>query len=100
MRAAIIDDAETLNLPAQNALLKTLEEPPGYAVIFLIAENANALLDTVRSRLRPVPFPTLSAAELTGLLVRKAGLEPGAGGRAGAAVAGQRVPRPGLGHWI
>jgi len=75
VRTAIIDDAETLNLPAQNALLKTLEEPPGYAVIFLIAENANALLDTVRSRLRPVPFPTLSAADLTGLLIRRAGLE-------------------------
>ena len=33
---AIIDDAETLNIPAQNALLKTLEEPPGDAIIFLI----------------------------------------------------------------
>jgi DNA polymerase III subunit delta' len=75
-RAAIIDDAETLNLPAQNALLKTLEEPPGYAVIFLIAENANALLDTVRSRLRPVHFPILPAAALTELLERKAELDP------------------------
>lgn len=81
VRAAIIDDAETLNLAAQNALLKTLEEPPGYAVIFLIAENANALLDTVRSRLRPVPFPTLSTADLTTFLVRKATLDPD---RAGA----------------
>jgi DNA polymerase III subunit delta' len=76
VRTAIIDDAETLNLAAQNALLKTLEEPPGNAVIFLIAENANALLDTVRSRLRPVHFPTLSVADLTGLLVRKAGIDP------------------------
>jgi DNA polymerase-3 subunit delta' len=75
-RTAIIDDAETLNLAAQNALLKTLEEPPGHAIIILIADNANSLLDTVRSRLRPVYFPTLSAADLTGLLVRKAGLEP------------------------
>jgi DNA polymerase III subunit delta' len=76
VRTAIIDDAETLNLAAQNALLKTLEEPPGDAIIFLIADNANSLLDTVRSRLRPVHFPTLSVADLTGLLVRKAGLEP------------------------
>jgi DNA polymerase-3 subunit delta' len=75
VRTAIIDDAEMLNLAAQNALLKTLEEPPGYAVIFLIADNANSLLDTVRSRLRPVHFPVLSAADLTGLLMRKAGLE-------------------------
>ncbi len=76
VRTAIIDDAETLNVPAQNALLKTLEEPPGYAVIFVVADNANALLDTVRSRLRPVHFPTLSSADLTGLLMRKAGVEP------------------------
>jgi len=75
VRAAIIDDGETLNLPAQNALLKTLEEPPGYAVIFLIAENANALLDTVRSRLRPVPFPPLSIPDLTSLLILQAGLD-------------------------
>jgi DNA polymerase-3 subunit delta' len=75
VRTAIIDDAETLNVAAQNALLKTLEEPPGHAVIFLIADNANALLDTVRSRLRPAHFPTLSAADLASLLMRKAGVE-------------------------
>jgi DNA polymerase-3 subunit delta' len=80
VRTAIIDDAETLNLSAQNALLKTLEEPPGYAVIFVIAENANALLDTVRSRLRPVHFPTLSTADLGEFLVRKAGLDPARAG--------------------
>lgn len=81
VRTAIIDDAETLNLAAQNALLKTLEEPPGHTVIFLIADNPNALLDTVRSRLRPVHFPSLSVTDLTQLLERKAGLEPA---RAGA----------------
>jgi len=76
VRAAIIDDAETLNLPAQNALLKTLEEPPGHTVIFLVADNPNSLLDTVRSRLRPVHFPTLSVGDLAQLLERRAGLEP------------------------
>jgi DNA polymerase III subunit delta' len=76
VRTAIIDDAETVNIPAQNALLKTLEEPPGYTVIFLIADNPTALLDTVRSRLRPVHFPTLPASDLTELLERKAALEP------------------------
>jgi DNA polymerase III subunit delta' len=75
-RIAIIDDAETLNLPAQNALLKTLEEPPGHAIIFLIADNANVLLDTVRSRLRPVHFTILPPAGLAELLVRKMGLDP------------------------
>ncbi len=81
VRTAIIDDAETLNLPAQNALLKTLEEPPGYSVIFLIADNPNSLLDTVRSRLRPVHFPALPVSDIALLLERKAALEPG---RAGA----------------
>jgi DNA polymerase-3 subunit delta' len=76
VRTAIIDDAETLNIPAQNALLKTLEEPPGHTVIFLIADNPNSLLDTVRSRLRPVHFPTLTVSDLTELLERKAAVEP------------------------
>ena len=50
IRVAIIDDAETLNVPAQNALLKTLEEPPGHAIIFMITASERALLDTIRSR--------------------------------------------------
>jgi DNA polymerase-3 subunit delta' len=76
LRTAIIDDAETLNIPAQNALLKTLEEPPGYTVIFLIADNPTSLLDTVRSRLRPVHFPPLQVGDLTEILGRKAQVEP------------------------
>ena len=46
----IILDAETMNTSAQNAMLKLLEEPPGGACFILCAENAAALLDTVRSR--------------------------------------------------
>ncbi len=46
----IIRDAQTLNLNAQNALLKLLEEPPAGASFILCADNAAALLDTVRSR--------------------------------------------------
>ena len=61
MRLAILDDAETLNVPGQNAVLKTLEEPPGHAIIFVITSSERALLDTVRSRLRPVRFPPLTA---------------------------------------
>ncbi|MGO9605014.1 MAG: ATP-binding protein [Candidatus Binataceae bacterium] len=68
MRVAIIDDAETLNIPAQNALLKTLEEPPGHAIIFMITSSDQALLDTVRSRLRPVRFGALPAADLEAIL--------------------------------
>jgi DNA polymerase-3 subunit delta' len=71
MRLAILDDAETLNVPAQNALLKTLEEPPGQAIIFVISASERALLDTVRSRLRQVRFRALTVGEIEQLLVSR-----------------------------
>ena len=46
----LIEEAEKMNEQAQNALLKTLEEPPSYAVFLLLTSNPAALLDTVRSR--------------------------------------------------
>lgn len=46
----IIAEADMLTEQAQNALLKTIEEPPQYAVIFLLTENADSLLATIRSR--------------------------------------------------
>ena len=46
----IIPEADLMTVQAQNALLKTLEEPPAYAVIFLLTENADSLLATIRSR--------------------------------------------------
>ena len=46
----IISEAEKMNDNAQNALLKTLEEPPEYAVIILLTDNVNSLLPTILSR--------------------------------------------------
>ena len=46
----IFEDAEQMNPNSQNALLKTLEEPPAYALILLLTANADILLDTIRSR--------------------------------------------------
>lgn len=46
----IIDRAELLTVQAQNALLKTIEEPPEYAVFLLLTENAELLLPTINSR--------------------------------------------------
>ena len=46
----IIPDAEMMTVQAQNALLKTIEEPPEYAVIMLLTSNADALLPTIQSR--------------------------------------------------
>ena len=56
----IIPDAEKMTPAAQNALLKTLEEPPSYAVILLLADGTGSFLPTIMSRcitlpLRPVP---------------------------------------------
>ena len=46
----IIPEADIMTVQAQNALLKTIEEPPEYAVIMLLTENAEVLLPTIRSR--------------------------------------------------
>ena len=56
----IMEDAQKMNAAAQNALLKTLEEPSEYAVLLLLTTNAQVLLETIRSRcvligLRSVP---------------------------------------------
>ena len=46
----IVNDADKLTLQAQNALLKTIEEPPAYPVVMLLADNPDALLPTITSR--------------------------------------------------
>ena len=46
----IVEEAEKMNPQAQNAILKTIEEPPEYAVIILLTANHNAFLQTIRSR--------------------------------------------------
>jgi DNA polymerase-3 subunit delta' len=46
----IVDEAEKMTAEAQNALLKTIEEPPAYAVIFLLTTNLGKLLPTILSR--------------------------------------------------
>lgn len=56
----IIDEAEKMNQQAQNALLKTIEEPPAYGIILLLTTNAEGFLPTILSRciqlnLKPVP---------------------------------------------
>ncbi len=56
----IIDNADTMTVEAQNCLLKTLEEPPEYAVIILIASNESKLLNTIKSRCMKVPFEAIS----------------------------------------
>jgi DNA polymerase-3 subunit delta' len=62
----IIEDAELMKAPAQNALLKTLEEPPDFAVFMLLTATEDALLPTIRSRsfllrINPLPSDTLAS---------------------------------------
>ena len=64
----VIPRAQDMGVPAQNALLKILEEPPAYGVFILLTDNPEKLLPTVRSRctelsLHPLP-PALLALEL------------------------------------
>jgi len=64
-KVAIIRPAEAMTLAAANALLKTLEEPPGAALILLVAARPSALPPTVRSRCHGLRFrgPSLSEAK-------------------------------------
>ena len=62
----IVDEAEKMNVQAQNALLKTIEEPPAYAVILLLTNNAEIFLPTILSRcvrlsLKAVPDEKIKA---------------------------------------
>jgi DNA polymerase-3 subunit delta' len=99
-KVAVIDDAECLNEHGQNALLKTLEEPPGASVLLLLAAHASLLLPTVRSRCQRVRLDALPAALLDRLLADRgvaadvrATVVPRAEGSPGRAVALLDDPR-------
>lgn len=67
-RRAFILEADTLNAPAANALLKTLEEPEGETVFVLLAGSREGVMPTVLSRARAVRFDPVPAAEIEGFL--------------------------------
>lgn len=60
----IINNSENMTKEAQNSILKTLEEPPEYAVIILITSNENLLLNTIKSRCIKLNFCKLSNNEI------------------------------------
>jgi DNA polymerase-3 subunit delta' len=72
----ILDEADRLTEAAANALLKVLEEPPPDVVFVLVARSAEALVETVPSRARTLPFVSLSLAELTAALGDDLHLDP------------------------
>ena len=64
----VLDPAHTLTPEAQNALLKTLEEPPGEATLILLTSRPSVLLPTVRSRCQRLPFGPLTADTVQSIL--------------------------------
>lgn len=60
----IINNSDTMTKEAQNCLLKTLEEPPEYAVIILVLANENNMLNTIKSRCTKIMFNPLSKEEI------------------------------------
>ena len=70
-KAVIIPGADLLTIPAQNALLKLLEEPPSHTYIFLLTDNLDSLLGTIKSRCQILKIATapssLSAHEAEAL---------------------------------
>ena len=67
----IIDNADLMTTEAQNCLLKTLEEPPEFAVIILIGSNSNTFLPTIKSRCTIMNFNKISDEEMTKYLREK-----------------------------
>lgn len=75
-RVVIVDDVKTMQEPAQEAFLKTLEEPPSYVVILLLTSDADLLLPTVRSRCSIVTMsPVPDALVVDALLAQGASAE-------------------------
>ena len=90
-RAVIIDDADRLVPAAQNALLKTLEEPPPSSVFMLVTSRPDTLLPTVLSRCPRLRFRSLSSSDVAAALIRSGRSEAEA--RAVAATAEGSVRR-------
>lgn len=93
-RVAVLDQFETATLEAQNALLKTLEEPPDYAVLILVAADPELLLPTIVSRCQSIPLRPLTVTQVRDALLARWRVEAGhadllahlSGGRLGWAV--------------
>ena len=72
----IIPDANKMTEQAQNALLKTIEEPPVYAIIILLTENCDSLLPTIRSRCVTLTMNPIEKDKICTYLENKFQLEP------------------------
>lgn len=66
----IVDEAEKMTVQAQNALLKTMEEPPGYAILFLLTTNPELFLPTILSRCVHLKLKPLKDSEIKKYLTK------------------------------
>ncbi|MBT1070402.1 DNA polymerase III subunit delta' [Pelotalea chapellei] len=73
-KACIMEPADRMNLSSANSFLKTLEEPPGNALLILLTENADMLLQTIRSRCQLVRFAPLSSESIM-LMLKRNGMD-------------------------
>ncbi|HUF48534.1 MAG TPA: DNA polymerase III subunit delta' [Vicinamibacterales bacterium] len=89
-RVFIIDPADDLTTEAQDALLKTLEEPPPSVVLILIASSPDTLLPTIQSRCRRLRFGPLSETDVAAVLIDRLAM-PAARARSLAAASGGSV---------
>src|SRR5687768_9396436 len=87
-RVVIIDDADAMAAEAQNALLKTLEEPPATSTFVLVTSRPDVLLPTVRSRCQRLRFGRLSPGDVASVLIRLHEYEPGPAHAAASAADG------------
>jgi len=85
-KACIIEEAERMNPAAANAFLKTLEEPPGDALLILLTSHREAVLPTILSRCQQLRFPALPTDTLAAHLIESGADQDAA--RIAAALAG------------
>jgi len=69
-KVILIDDAEKMNKESQNALLKTLEEPPTYINLILVSSNSKLLLNTILSRAEKIHFKSINADTMVEYLIK------------------------------
>lgn len=74
-KICLIESAERMNPAAGNALLKTLEEPSGNALIILLSAHPERILPTIRSRCQRLPFQRLSREVIKTVLLQQPGLD-------------------------
>jgi len=87
-RVVIFDDADAMLAEAQNALLKTLEEPPAASMFVLVTSRSDLLLPTVRSRCQRLRFGRLAAEDVAGVLMTSHGYDKAEAQAAAAAADG------------